>query len=133
MALRKPLVLDSVGQPSDLANGDACLDKSPVTVLGVTGTVNIDCSLGNYFTLDAPTGNVTLTASNVPVSPLGYTMMLRFKQHGTTSRTVTFFSAKWPGGTLFVVSATANAIDVIAFTTFDNGTTWFANGNAAYA
>lgn len=110
------------------------LDRSIVTALGLTGTVTLDCRLGNYASILAPTGNVTLALSNPPASGIGQTIMLIFQQHGTTARTLTFpASFKWPNGTAFVVSSTLGAVDLISFTTFDGGTTWLAAGAKAHA
>lgn len=106
----------------------------PVTVLTPSaGVVNIDCALGDYFTL-APTANVTsITFSNLPAAGKAQTITVRFTQH-TTPITVAFpASFKWAGGTVGAVSITASAIDVLALTTFDQGTNWLATLTKAFA
>lgn len=106
----------------------------PVNVLTPSaGVVNIDCSLGDYFTL-APTANVTsITFSNLPASNKAQTIMVRFTQD-TTPRTVAWpASFKWAGGVAGVVSTGSGASDVLALTTFNQGTAWNATLAKAFA
>ena len=108
------------------------VDRSPVNALAATGTVTLDCSQGNYFTC-APTANITLAISNAPASSLGQTIMVRFTQD-STARTVTWpASFKWAGGTAGALSTTSGAKDLLAITTFDGGTTWFATLAKAFS
>lgn len=105
----------------------------PVAVLTpASGVVNIDCALGDYFTL-APTANVTsITFSNLPASGKAQTVMVRFTQD-TTPRTVAWpASFKWSGGA-GAVSVGSGAVDLIALTTLDQGTTWLATIAKAFA
>lgn len=97
------------------------------------GVATIDCALGDYFTL-APTANVTsIVFTNLPGSGKGATKMIRFTQD-TTPRTVAWpASFKWAGGVAGTVSTGSGAIDVLAITTFDNGTTWDATLAKAFA
>ena len=106
----------------------------PVTVLTPSaGVVNIDCALGDYFTL-APTANVTsITFSNLPAAGKAQTVMVRFTQD-TTPRTVAWpASFKWAGGAAGAVSTGSGAIDMIALTSFNQGTTWLATIAKAFA
>ena len=106
----------------------------PVTALTpASGVVNINCALGDYFTL-APTANVTsITFSNLPASGKAQTIMVRFTQD-TTARTVAWpASFKWAGGAAGAVSTGSGAIDMIAMTTFNQGTTWLATIGKAFA
>lgn len=109
---------DYAPSQAELRNGRNALTVS-------SGVVNIDCSLGNYFTL-APTANVTsITFSNVPSGNVATTIMIRFTQD-TTARTVAFPpSFRWEGSAP-TVSTGSGAVDVLALTTFDNGTKWDA-------
>lgn|SRR5574337_930 len=107
----------------------------PVTVLTIsTGVVAINCALGDYFTL-AATANVTsITFSNLPTAGHAQTLMIRITQDATGSRTITWpASFKWAGGTVGVVSTAANSVDVLALTTFDQGTTWNVTLAKAFA
>lgn len=58
---------------------------SAVTALGTTGTVNVDMSLGEVYTI-TPTGTVTLTASNCTSGRRATIIVLT---SGTTSFTMT--------------------------------------------
>ena len=99
---------------------------SDVTALSIaSGVVNIDCNLGDYFTL-ALTANVTsITFSNLPPAGVGRTLMVRMKQDGTGSRTVALPSSfKAIVGSDTAVQSAANAYTIIALTSFDQGTRW---------
>lgn len=109
-------------------------DRSTVTaVTPSAGTATFDYSLGDYFTL-APTANVTTLAfSNLPGSGHGASLMIRFTQD-SSPRTVAWpASFKWAGGVVPAVSTGSGAVDVLAITTFDNGTTWRATLAKAWA
>ncbi|MCL6710447.1 hypothetical protein M8R20_26350 [Pseudomonas sp. R2.Fl] len=107
--------------------------KNGVNALGTSGAVTIDCALGDYFTC-ALSGNVTsISFSNLPGSGKGATKMVKFTQD-STPRTVAWpASFKWAGGTPGAVSTGSGAVDVLAMTTFDNGTTWDATLAKAFA
>jgi len=108
-------------------------DRSTVSALATSGSVGIDCSLGDYFTLDLA-GNVSgFTFSNLPASGHGASLMVRITQD-STPRTVAWpASFKWAGGAAGVVSTASGAVDVLAITTFDAGTTWDATLAKAFA
>jgi hypothetical protein len=109
-------------------------DRSTVSVLTPSaGVVGIDCSLGDYFTL-APTANVTsITFSNLPAAGKAMSLMIRFTQD-TTARTVAWpASFKWAAATPGAVSTGSGFKDLIAITSFDQGTTWFATISKAFA
>jgi hypothetical protein len=101
--------------------------RDAVSALSISsGVVNINCALGDYFTL-ALTANVTsITFSNLPGSGKGASLMLRITQD-TTPRTVAWpASFRWAGGVAGAVSTGSGAIDLLAITTLNNGTTWHA-------
>lgn len=110
---------------TDSAVANKAQDRRAVSVITPSaGVANIDCSLGDYFTL-APTANVTsITFSNLPGASKGASLWIRFTQD-STPRTVAWpASFKWDGGSAGAVSTGSGAKDVIAITTVDNGTTW---------
>jgi hypothetical protein len=113
--------------------GGAAAARNTVTALATSGSVAIDCALGDYFTL-ALAGNVTtFTFSNLPGSGKGASIMVQITQD-STPRTVGWpASFKWAGGVAGVVSTGSGAVDVLALTTFDNGTTWRATLAKAFA
>lgn len=115
------------------AAGGAGALRNTVSALSTSGSVAIDYALGDYFTL-ALAGNVsTFTFSNLPGSGKGASLMVRITQD-STPRTVGWpASFKWAGGVAGVVSTGSGAVDVLAITTFDNGTTWDATLAKAFA
>lgn len=117
------------------ALGDAsAAARSTVTALAINaGVVDIDCALGEYFTL-ALTANVTsITFSHLPASGRGASLMIRITQDGTP-RTVAWPGAfKWAGGSAGAVSTDSGATDLLAITTLDAGTTWNATLGKAFA
>lgn len=86
-------------------------------------TPSIDLADGNVHDLTL-TANATITFTGSTASvACGFTLILR--QDGTGSRTVTWpASVDWPGGTAPTLTAAASSVDVFAFLTVDNGTTW---------
>jgi hypothetical protein len=99
-----------------------------------SGVVNIDCSLGDYFTLALSANVSSVTFSNLPASGFAQTIMVRITQDASSAKTLAFPSSfKWAGGSLGVVSTTLGAIDVLAITTFDQGTSWRATLGKAFA
>jgi hypothetical protein len=100
--------------------------RNTSTALATSGSVAIDLALGDYFTL-ALAGNVTtFTFSNLPGSGKGASIMVQITQD-STPRTVGYpASFTWAGGTPGTVSTGSGDVDVLALTTFDNGTTWRA-------
>lgn len=109
---------------ADIGGGSG--GRNTVSALSTSGSVAVDYALGDYFTL-ALAGNVTgFTFSNLPGSGKGATLMIRITQD-STPRTVAWpASFKWLGGSAGAVSAAAGVVDVLAITTFDNGSTWDA-------
>ena len=104
------------------------------TVSGTT--VTVDLATGGMFVLDlqGASGTITtFTVSNVPAStPYAITFTTKVIQ-GSTAR-----QFNWGGLSAFKVvpgnyagfievTTTDNAVDVLSFTSFDNGTTWYGS------
>ena len=66
------------------------------------------------------TGNATIT---MPTATAGRSFILLLKQDGTGSRTVTWSTVKWPGGTAPTITATASKQDIFSFVS--DGTNWY--------
>lgn len=66
------------------------------------------------------TGNATIT---MPTATAGKSFILLLKQDGTGSRTVTWSTVKWPGGTAPTITSTASKQDIFSF--FADGTNWY--------
>lgn len=113
--------------------GGGASARNTVSTLATSGSVGIDYALGDYFTL-ALAGNVSgFTFSNLPGSGKGASLMIRITQD-STARTVAWpASFKWAAGIAGAVSTGSGAVDVLAITTFDNGTTWDATLAKAFA
>lgn len=106
-----------------------------VTALSIsTGVVAINCAIGDYFTLAISANVTSITFSNLPASGYARTLMIKFTQDATTAHTVAWpASFKWAGGTAGAVSTALSAIDVLALTTFNQGTTWNVTLAKAFA
>lgn len=122
------------GVPAAAGYADVAAVVNAVTALSISsGVVNIDCALGDYFTL-ALTANVTsITFSNLPGSGKGATKWIEIVQD-STPRTVAWpASFKWEGGSAGAVSTGSGAVDELAITTLNNGTAWKASLAKAFA
>lgn len=104
---------------------DRAMDRAEVTALSISsGDVAMDLSAGDYFTL-ALNANVTgWTLNNLPGSGRGATVMVHITQDATPRTVAWPASFKWAGGSAGSVSTGSGEVDVLAMTTFDNGTSW---------
>lgn len=84
--------------------------STAITLALTNGTVQI-------ITL---TDNATIT---MPTAAAGKSFILFLKQDGTGSRTVTWSTVKWPGGTAPTITSTASKQDIYSF--FSDGTNWY--------
>ena len=92
--------------------------------VGNVGTLALDLDLAQAFTATA-TATVTHTWSNLPTGG-DFSVGVILKLINGGSQTITWDSSvKWAGGT--VPTFTTSGTDIIAFVTFDEGTTWYAN------
>lgn len=66
------------------------------------------------------TGNATIT---MPTAVAGKSFIIMLKQDGTGSRTVTWSTVVWPGGTAPTITSTASKQDIYSF--FSDGTNWY--------
>ena len=84
--------------------------STAITLALTNGTVQI-------ITL---TGNATIT---MPTATSGKSFIMFLKQDATGSRTVTWSTVKWAGGTAPTITATASRQDIYSF--FADGTNWY--------
>lgn len=119
------------GTLSFISAGDVTLNGvQTLTNKTITGTKetqvamaasNIDLSLGNYFTKTI-SATTTLTVTNVASSGSVSAFILQLTNGG--SQTVNWFSGvDWPNAT--APTLTTSGVDVLAFFTYDGGTTWY--------
>ena len=72
------------------------------------------------FQIITLTGNATIT---MPTAAAGKSFVIMLKQDGTGSRTVTWSTVVWPGGTAPTITSTASKQDIYSF--FSDGTSWY--------
>lgn len=118
------LVVFNVNPVIDGATFTGHAQTTPVAVASSGGTLAIDCTASNVYTL---TMNENVTTFNLTNPAQGQTINVVFTQDGTGSRTLTPWPAsfKWPGGIVPVLSTNASAIDILVLTYV--GTTWYAS------
>lgn len=96
-------------------------------VTSSAGVLNINCALGDYFTITLTENITSITFSNLPAAGRAQSIMLRIRQHASAAKTVAWPAAfKWAGGVAGAVSVGLSDYDVLAITTFDQGTRWEA-------
>ena len=84
--------------------------STAITVSLTNGTVQI-------LTL---TGNATIT---MPTAGAGKSFIIFLRQDATGSRTVTWSTVNWAGGTAPTITSTASKQDIFSF--FSDGTSWY--------
>jgi len=95
----------------------------------LTATITVNLSTGNFFEIDLQdhTADIdTFTINESISSNQEQTFYLKLTQ-GTAGRTFIWSSIsniKWPSATGPSLTLTDNAIDILKFTTYDQGTTW---------
>jgi hypothetical protein len=102
------------------------LRRDAVTALTIaTGVVNVDCALGDFFTLSLTANVTSLTFSNLPATGRAMSLAIRIRQDATGGRTLALpASFKGVTGTDTAVQSAANAWTLLTITTFDQGTRW---------
>ena len=103
-SLTNPTVTNYVETPFSANSSTA------ITLALTNGTVQI-------ITL---TGNATIT---MPTATSGKSFIMYLKQDATGSRTVTWSTVKWAGGTAPTITSTASKQDIFSF--FSDGSSWF--------
>lgn len=111
----------------EYAGGGGEADRNAVTALSIaSGSVAVNVAAGDFFTLALSASVTGFTFNGLPGAGKGASIMVQITQ-GSTPRTVVWPSSfRWAGGAAGTVSAAASAVDLLALTTFDNGTTWQA-------
>ena len=105
------------------------------TATGTTITVDLDT--GNFFIVDLEgvSGNVvTFTISNInaTANQVSNFVLKIIQGTSTTTRNITWATVvsngtniDWAGGTGPDITTGADKVDILAFTSYDNGTTWY--------
>lgn len=90
--------------------------KMEKITLNDSATINVDCSLGQYFEVTIA-GNRTLNIINYVI---GQTIYIDVKQDATGSRTLAFGAdVKFPYDSAFTLTTTANKVDSLVFRCYD--------------
>lgn len=114
----------------DAATGGG--SRSTVTaVSSASGVVTLDYSLGDYFTITLTENVTSWVISNPPGSGNGFSLMVQITQAAgayTVAKPGTT-----PGGAALDVSTANGAIDLLAISSFDNGSTLRSNIAKAYS
>ena len=105
----------------------AYLETAPAIVnSSTTQTISLASGTVLSYTL---TGNCTFT---MPTATSGTSFIVRLIQDATGSRTATFTSVKWPGGTVPTITTTASTgVDIISFVCI--ASVWYGNAAQAFA
>lgn len=132
MTARYPLVLNGT-TIQELQSGDTAILPSgqPLTNPAVTNytetpyTANSSTAITLALTngtvqIITLTGNATIT---MPSAVSGKSFIMFLKQDATGSRTVTWTTVKWAGGTAPTITSAASKQDIYSF--FSDGTNWY--------
>ena len=103
--------------------GELLVDSYNETYVALSGTTPaVNCETGNMFALST-TGSTTFTFTNPPASGTAYGFTLKLTAGGT--HTITYpTSVDWAGGTA-PDAPTSGETNVIAFITYNGGSTWY--------
>ncbi len=77
-----------------------------------SGTATLDLSKGNVHHITMPAGNITIAISN---GTAGQCFIVRILQDSVGSRTATWFTTNWAGGSAPVLTTTASKADTFGF------------------
>lgn len=114
--------VDGTDYNTEWADPAEVVDRSTVTaVSSASGVVTLNYALGDYFTLTLTENVTSWVISNPPGSGKGFSLMVQITQD-STPRTVAK-PGTTAGGTALDVSTASGAIDLLAITSFNNGTT----------
>ena len=117
------LAVFNVNPTIDGANFTGHAQTAPVVAASTGGTLTIDCSGSNVFTV---TMNEDVTTLDLTSPAQGQTVNILLTQDSTGSRLMTWpASFKWAGGTASILSTNANAEDLLVITYL--GTSWYAS------
>ena len=91
--------------------------------------ITIDLATGNFFEFDNIEYNIKqITVSNVPADYVSSFVLKLTQAYDPKDFLWSELSAfKWIGGTAPTLTTVNDKIDTLSFTTYDNGTTWYAS------
>ena len=96
------------------------------TLIG-SGTLTLDFSFSNFFTVPLASSISTFTLSNIPASPNLVSIVFQVSFTSNTVFTIAWpASFKWAAGVAPTLTCLNGKFDTFSFLTYDGGTTWFA-------
>jgi hypothetical protein len=99
--------------------------ESFATISSSAGSLIVNTSIGNVFSLTLTENITSTTFSNAPDSGTAYGMTIKVVQDAT-ARTIAWpTSVDWPSATAPTISSGSGEVDVFVFYTHDGGTTWY--------
>jgi len=117
----------------EIASGDTVDIPSGSTLTNPTVTNYVEtlfsANTGTALTVDLANGTVqdlTLTGNatiTMPTAVAGKSFIIMLNQDATGSRSVTWSTVVWPGGTAPTITGTASKMDMYSF--FSDGTNWY--------
>tara|TARA_R110000851_G_scaffold55339_1_gene129929 strand:+ start:1221 stop:2381 length:1161 start_codon:yes stop_codon:yes gene_type:complete len=123
---------DETGTGSAVFNTDPTIDganftghaqTAPVVGASTGGTLTLDMSQSNVFTVSMTENVTTVTLGTLAQ---GQTVNILFTQDATGNRTIIWpADFKWPGGTAETLSTNSNAVDLLVITYL--GTNWYSS------
>ena len=132
MTAKLPLVIVGT-QIEEIQSGDTynlgtgAIATNP-TVTNYTET-SFTANTSTALTVDLANGTIqilTLTANatiTMPTASAGKSFIILLRQDATGSRSVTWSTVNWAGGTAPTITATASKQDIFSF--FSDGTSWY--------
>ena len=118
-------------------NGSGWKPRKPVafglTASSTSGVLTLDTSLAEVFDILLHENVTTLTLSNAVAAPNVTRVLLRLTQNSTGGYTIAWPTYKTVAGTAYVVSAAANAVDLVRLTSFDAGSIWYLEPSKGFA
>lgn len=116
-------VTTSTGTGSVMLNTNPTITNYVETPYSANSSTAITLALTNgTVQIITLTGNATIT---MPTAVSGKSFTLLLKQDATGSRTVTWSTVSWPGGTAPTITSTASKLDKYVF--ISDGTSWFGS------
>ena len=107
------------------------LQSSVATATSSAGVITLNAAVASYFT-----STLYENVSSIAVSGLSgnsRSLMLRIQQAGVAKTLAFPASFKWASGVEPEISSASGAVDLLAITTFDGGTTWLATLAKAFS
>lgn len=99
--------------------------KPVVQCASAAGVLNIDLARGEYFAVTLTENVTSVTFSNLPPAGFGASFLLWITQHASSAKTFAMPAAfDWDGGAVGDISTAVGAVDILAGSTRNGGSSW---------